>query len=717
MKFQLSRLILRNFRIAAIVPAVAITGTIAIGSAQVADAVPYKNLHDFYAYPDGAYPFELVRALDGNFYGITQSGGNYDLGAIIKVTQAGVSSVVYSFPGFQEAGQPYGGLTLGKDGGLYGVTVTGGSNIYKFNPSSNTVTLIPTPSSTFVWLLHKLVAGSDGALYGSAEFGGTYNNGVIVRYMPGGSFSVIHSFTPAEGSVFVGCGVIASGSDGYLYGITKYGGANGLGIVFKMNYGGAVIKLRDIAASDGFMPSGPPTVTSDNAVLFPTDQGGPNNSGSIFKIGTNGKSFSILRGFAANEPNFVNGALLRLTDGKYYGGISGDSGDAIFSLGMDGSYNIVHKLSAAEGQDANAGLVQGTDGLLYGTAIVGGQNNVGTVFRVSTAGNFTRLSSFRSADGADVSVGVDTGAPVVASDGNYYGATNSGGMNNLGTIYRITPAGAATTIHSFNGAEGRPAGLTLGPDGQIYGATATNSGGASMIYRLGLTGAITPIHTFSGDQSTRLTLGSDNRLYGATQKMIYKIDTAGNVTKIATLTAPKRIKQVVLAGDGNLYCAAPYSGPNETSVIYKIMMNGNISIAFTFDPSTSGICPTTLAVGPDGNLYGSGASNIFRLTVRTGAFTILRQFTDSNGESAYDSVVVKKNGVIYFVGNTFAQHPGLFSVDTNGAFTLLAAMPEINFAGTVLSPSLALTSADSIYGTWSGSGKHSNGVVYRFAGF
>ena len=134
-------------------------------------------------------------------------------------------------------------------------------------------------------------------------------------------------------------------------------------------------------------------------------------------------------------------------------------------------------------------MIQARGGNFYGVTTSAGGNcspNCGTVFKITPAGELTTLYTFCSQSGcAD---GNQPAAPLVqASDGNFYGTTELGGANNDGTIFKITPEGTLTTLHSFNGIDGAypEGGLVQGLPGTFYGTTP--SGGANnegTIFRL-----------------------------------------------------------------------------------------------------------------------------------------------------------------------------------------------------------------------------------------
>jgi uncharacterized repeat protein (TIGR03803 family) len=126
-------------------------------------------------------------------------------------------------------------------------------------------------------------------------------------------------------------------------------------------------------------------------------------------------------------------------------------------------------------------LTQGRDGSLYGTTKFGGANNAGTIFKISPTGVLTTLYSFCSQpncqDGANSNVGL-----LLATDGNFYGTTYSGGANVLGVIFKVTPQEQVTTLHAFSGAptdaNNPSAALVEGIDGNLYGTVGTVLAGA-----------------------------------------------------------------------------------------------------------------------------------------------------------------------------------------------------------------------------------------------
>jgi uncharacterized repeat protein (TIGR03803 family) len=152
----------------------------------------------------------------------------------------------------------------------------------------------------------------------------------------------------------------------------------------------------------------------------------------------------------------------------------------VFKITTTGTLTILHSFSDIDGRGPYAKLVQAADGSFYGTT---GQGGVappkgfagGTVFRITPGGALTTLYGFVNTSSLGGTDGYEPMAALVqAGDGSFYGTTNSGGIVNAGTVFRITPQGVLTTMHKFIAAtEGNiPAGLVQGPDGNLYGTTS-----------------------------------------------------------------------------------------------------------------------------------------------------------------------------------------------------------------------------------------------------
>jgi uncharacterized repeat protein (TIGR03803 family) len=204
-----------------------------------------------------------------------------------------------------------------------------------------------------------------------------------------------------------------------------------------------------------------------------TASGGANNYGSIFKMTPSG-GVSILFSLSNSTGGNPQGSLIQGKDGNFYGmtssyGVSGYG--TIFKVTPTGSFTILRNFNnTIDGRNPQGSLVQGTDSNFYGLTESGGANGDGTVFKITPSGTFTVLHQLNSP--------VDGGSPqgdlVQGNDGNFYGLTYSGGTNNYGTIFRITPGGTFTVRKhlNYNLDGGHSYGsLVKGSNGNFYGMT------------------------------------------------------------------------------------------------------------------------------------------------------------------------------------------------------------------------------------------------------
>jgi uncharacterized repeat protein (TIGR03803 family) len=192
--------------------------------------------------------------------------------------------------------------------------------------------------------------------------------------------------------------------------------------------------------------------------------------------------------------------LAQGTDGSFYGATWGGgpgNGGTIFKITAQGLLTTLFSFCVVQYPFCEAGnplgLVQGTDGNFYGLTAEGGQS-AGTVFKITPSGAMTVLYQF-CAKIACTDGSTPRGALSLGSDGNFYGTTYYGGTSNQGTVFRITPSGVLTTLHSFHGWDGRNpiGGVSQASNGAFYGTTtAGGSGGFGTIYRISLTGSQNP---------------------------------------------------------------------------------------------------------------------------------------------------------------------------------------------------------------------------------
>ena len=366
--------------------------------------------------------------------------------------------------------------------------------------------------------ISPLLQGSDGLLYGMTSAGGTSNMGTIFGLSTNGDgYAEILSFTVTNGSA--PSGRLFEGADGSLYGTTSAGGANGSGTVFKVNRDGssfAVLHNFGSTTGDGETPFAG-LVQGIGGVLYGTTSiGGSGRAGTVFKLNQDGSGYTVLHsfvGFSGAEGSFPFTALVQGSDGALYGAT--DYGGAnelgvLFKLNTDGtSYTVLHDFMGPAGNDGRpplAELIEGTNGMLYGTTYFGGTNDSGTVFSLGTGGTgYSVLYYF----GGGTNGGEPWAGLVQGAQGDLYGTTRFGGAADLGTAFRLKTDGSGyTVLHSFTGVEedgAEPAAaLLVASNGALYGSTlAGGSDDDGIVFKLSLVGRFVISLTYSSGQAAK----------------------------------------------------------------------------------------------------------------------------------------------------------------------------------------------------------------------
>lgn len=354
---------------------------------------------------------------------------------------------------------------------------------------------------------------------------------------PAQTFSTVTNFDGPNGTAPAYMS-LAQGLDGSIYGTTEGGGGGGsnnycafsvygCGTVFKITPGDTLSTLYAFCSAppctSGANPDGGVTLGIDGNFYGTTQGGGAFNSscnfgcGTVFKIAANG-TLTTLYSFCTGgdggdgcvDGSSPYGGLVQATNGSFYGTTysGGDNnGGSVFKITVDGAlttYDLCTGGNCTVGSGPAGSLIQASDGNLYGTTA--GNGTGGTVYRMTENGVFTTLYSFCSqADCADGSAPV--GGLVEGADKAFYGTTIYGGAprcnyglgTGCGTVFRITRDGTLTVLHSFQGPDGDlpRAGLIQANDGKLYGTTfgdGTNTDGT--VFSITITGTLQTLHIF-----------------------------------------------------------------------------------------------------------------------------------------------------------------------------------------------------------------------------
>jgi len=348
-------------------------------------------LYSFGSGLDAANPMgPLVLGNDGNFYGVTFNGGSANLGTVIRINPVTkIETLLYSFTGGADGANPLGGLVLGKDGNFYGTTYSGGAyvgTVFKISPTGiETVIHSFGNSNDGANPQSQLVADSNGNLYGTTAFGGSFGNGSVFKISTTGVEEVIYSFVGGDTDGSWPFSGLLIGSDGNLYGTTSEGGPENSGTVFKVTPGGVetVFHFFGSSTTDGAFPETGLTVGADGNYYGTTISGGAASMGTVFQINSATGAMNTIYSFASDSTGYNPITTLTLgNNGMLYGTAAGPSSGVLYQISTSGVETVLHTFAGGtiDGSNPYGQVIFGSNGILYGTTRLGGLNNQGTFY-------------------------------------------------------------------------------------------------------------------------------------------------------------------------------------------------------------------------------------------------------------------------------------------------------------------------------------------------
>ncbi len=722
-----------------------------------------------FGYTNGSSPVAgLVQDTDGTFYGTAYEGGANAVGTVFKLTSDGTLTAIYSFTGGNDGANPFGGLLLASDGNLYGTTGGGGQygsgTIFRISPSGTFVVMAQFDGFQGAAPECTLMQAADGSIYGTASSGGQNNEGTVYRLSINAPLQITQQ--PRTQQAFVG--------DAVTFSVATFGSLP-VGYQWRKNGqplsdGGTIagsqartLALTNIAVTDAALYSvvvsnSYGSVTSSAAALQiivsppfivsgPEDQTVLAGGTAVFSVDAEGDA-PLSYQWQKNGTNIVDA-----------GGISGSSSDTLVIVGANaasaGSYSVIvsNALEAIQSDDALltvvpivqpggsfaplhafsggtagfnpvAGVIQGTDGLFYGTTLNGGSGGYGIIYKMAVSGAFSFLHSFTNGtDGANPIAGLTQGA-----DGNYYGAAYEGTAYSAGAIFKMNSTGSFSPLYDFLGGNdgGAPgANLIQGRDGRFYGTTyqfGTNGYGG--VFAITTNGALTPLAAFASNDGANpvapLVQGTNGVLYGVAflggagdWGTFFSVNTNGGLTALYSFDYTNGANPaggLLQLKDGAFYGTAESGGTNGGwGTVFRITADGSISTLHSFNYDDGAYPEAGLIRATDGNLYGTtseggvgGQGTMFRITTN-GVFSTVVWFYGTNGASPFSPMLQAKDGS--FWGTTEyggAGFNGALGTGNGLVYRLVIPMftsnPFTQAIATVSVPYSASLTANSIVG-------------------
>ena len=631
----------------------------------------YTVVHDLYD-PVVGHSYStasayLMQASDGLIYGFNHSGGTTTEGQLFSLDPDNWDfNYLADFEAATTGSNPIGGLVEAGNGKLYGQTHEGGGcncgMLFSYDPATGVLASAYDLGGTGgAFPVNGLTLASNGLLYGMTREGGTQGQGILFKYETGtGIFTLLHDFNPANdgGRPY---GRLFQASDGYLYGMCSEGGGSGMGIIFRYDID---LDLFNVVYSfdgpTGDFPLG--GFVEQNGYLYAmTSNGGVADRGVLFRFDLDTYTLEKLTDFYSNEyGEYPDGSLSIGPDGNLYGQTySGGK----YGRGIMFMYNTTNMLftkcfdfgDAADGAICFSNLMKASDEMIYGTTQYGGFYDAGSIYRINPANR-----QFESIFDFDIysSGGGPYDGLMEASDGFLYGVTPFGGSVNMGTLYRLDMnTGVYTVIHDLiTVSEGQePRGVPIEvSDGILYGVTRVGgTNGEGTLYKFNLSTNVCTKQADFNDLTTgkypsaSIVKATNGKLYGLamsggqhTYGTLYEYDMTSATLQAMAFDGLNKgripVGTLLEYEDNMLYGMCHMGGLYDAGTLFVVDLDALVCTKlFDFNPAATGYEPMgSLIKASNGKLYGAtnrgGAFDsgvIFEFDPETATYTTIHDFT------------------------------------------------------------------------------------------
>jgi len=701
-------------------------------------------------------------------WGMTYEGGGHK-GVIFKTDSSGNNySVEYMFETYERS--PKGTLIKASNGNYYGMSEGGGfyglGTIFEYNSATDSVNILHDFDGTATGAYPKgdLLEASNGKLYGMTYAGGSLNLGVAFEFdLSGPTFTKFHDF----GNYPFGRhphGSLIEASDGKLYGMTREGGDSGYGTgtILEIDLSGPTLTTSYSfnTGPDGNLPLGN-LLEASNGILYGVTENGGLSAGTLFEYNTSTSTYTKLQDFDGNVTGaHPKGSLLEASNGKLYGLFSSGSGDAylggIFEYDIT-SDTLINRFNFGFTNTTGArpeynNLVEGNPNIFFGMTNRGGLNDDGVIFKYNlSSGTHTTLYDFSFPVNNNLNV---FGSLIESSPGKFLGMTYQGGTANVGAIFEYdTTTSTLSVNHSFDSYSPgqKPMGsLLAASNGKFYGLTS--EGGA---YNAGalfeydpFTGTYKKWHDFDGTATGAIPNGSlieasNGKLYGVTKwggstnwGALFEFDPlTGILTNVYDFIHPNGawpVGGLMQASNGMLYGITSYGGPyNNYGVLFEYdpTGRGTYTVKVNFEHTTERNPEGRLIETSTGILYGLSKSGgttshgtLFEYNITGDSTTIKFDFINTPfGREPKGDLIKATNGKLYGMtsnGGTSGTSRGtLFEYDIpNDTLIIIHDFNVLN-DGAYPNGSLIESSNGKFYGMTSyggTAGSNDRGVLFEY---
>jgi uncharacterized repeat protein (TIGR03803 family) len=545
----------------------------------------------------------LVEDRGGNLFATAFSGGPSGYGTVFEM-KAGSDSIttLVAFNSTNGSG-PNGSLVVDGSGNLFGTTTSSSSNdgmVFEVQAGSGTLTTLASfiapngysPSGS-------LVEDRSGNLFGTAAAFGPGGYGTVFEEQAGSNaLTTLASFNGANGATPNGDLIEDSGGD--LFGTTSAGGASGDGTVFEVQAGSdSITTLASFNRTNGSTPASGLFEDSSGDLFGTTSAGGAFNEGTVFEVQAGSDSITALASFNGTNGADPHGGVVEDSNGNFfgatqYGGASNDGTVFEVKAGSD-SITALTSFNGTNGSEPLGGVIEDSNGNLFGTTYNGGASDDGTVFEVKAgSGTITTLASFNSTNGAFPEAGL-----IEDSNGNLFGTAELGGAPDKGTVFEVQAgSGTITTLASFTDTNGAfPTGALIEDSrGDLFGTTT--SGGVSgygTLFKLAV--ASSSVAVFDPTTATWYLNESNNAGYPTAGQFVYGApgwialtgdftgDGQNTVVVVDPSTETWYIRNSIGAG-GPSYTPFQYGAPGWIPVVGDWNGSGVDGIG-VYDPTTA----------------------------------------------------------------------------------------------------------------------------------